>query len=224
MTPELFGGLGLAILLGLLALGVPIGAALIVVGAGGMALLVSPEAALIKSGVVAFETLSRYELGVLPLFLLMAHLCFSAGASRDFFAAASRFVGHKPGGLAVASIAACAGFGSISGSSLATAATVGAVALPEMRKQGYSPALATGALAADHQQDQQGQVPDVEQGLAALRPGRARRGRAELGIEPAHDDDGDDVEDRLCRRRDQRGDEQLADRLLGDDAEHDQGA
>ena len=148
MTPELFGGLGLAVLLGLLALGVPIGAALIVVGAGGMALLVSPEAALIKSGVVAFETLSRYELGVLPLFLLMAHLCFSAGASRDFFAAASRFVGHKPGGLAVASIAACAGFGSISGSSLATAATVGAVALPEMRKQGYSPALATGALAA----------------------------------------------------------------------------
>jgi tripartite ATP-independent transporter DctM subunit len=84
----------------------------------------------------------------LPLFLLMAHLCFSAGASRDFFNAASRMIGHRPGGLALASIGACAGFGAISGSSLATAATVGAVALPEMRKQGYSPALATGALAA----------------------------------------------------------------------------
>jgi tripartite ATP-independent transporter DctM subunit len=148
MSPELIGCLGLLLLLALLTLGTPIAAALVLVGAGGTALLLSPEAALIKSGVIAFDTISRYELGVLPLFLLMAHLCFSAGASRDFFTAASKFVGHRPGGLALASIGACAGFGAISGSSLATAATVGAVALPEMRKQGYSPALATGALAA----------------------------------------------------------------------------
>jgi tripartite ATP-independent transporter DctM subunit len=148
MSTEAIGGVGVAVLLSLLALGVPIGAALTVVGVGGMALLISPEAALIKSAVIAFDTVSRYELGVLPLFLLMAHLCFSAGASRDFFDAASRLIGHKRGGLALASIGACAGFGAISGSSLATAATVSAVALPEMRKQGYSPAFATGALAA----------------------------------------------------------------------------
>ena len=148
MSPEALGVVGVIVLLLLLALGAPIGAALALVGACGLALLISPEAALVKSGVIAFDTISRYELGVLPLFLLMAHLCFSAGASRDFFRAASRLIGHQPGGLALASIGACAGFGSISGSSLATAATVGAVALPEMRKHNYSPALATGALAA----------------------------------------------------------------------------
>jgi C4-dicarboxylate transporter DctM subunit len=148
MSTEAVGGLGVAVLLALLALGVPIGTALTSVGAVGLAVLLSPEAALIKSSVIAFDTVSRYELGVLPLFLLMAHLCFSAGASRDFFNAASRLIGHRPGGLALGSIGACAGFGAISGSSLATAATVGAVALPEMRRHGYSPAFATGVLAA----------------------------------------------------------------------------
>lgn len=148
MSPELWGALGVIALLGLLTLGLPIGVALAAVGAGGIAILVTPEASLIKAGVVAFETIAKYELGVLPLFLLMAHLCFAAGASRDFFDAAARFIGHRPGGLALASIAGCAGFGAISGSSLATAATIGSVALPEMRKHNYSPAFATGALAA----------------------------------------------------------------------------
>src|SRR5690606_16534710 len=95
-----------------------------------------------------WETISKYELAVLPLFLLMAHLCFAAGASRDFFDAAAKMLGHRKGGLAMASIAGCAGFGTISGSSLATAATIGLVALPEMRKRNYSPGLATGAIAA----------------------------------------------------------------------------
>lgn len=148
MSPELWGAVGVIALLTLLTLGLPIGVALAAVGAGGIAILVTPEAALIKAGVVAFETIAKYELGVLPLFLLMAHLCFAAGASRDFFDVAARFIGHRPGGLALASIAGCAGFGSISGSSLATAATIGSVALPEMRKHNYSPAFATGALAA----------------------------------------------------------------------------
>ena len=144
----LIGLLGIACLLGLLTLGVPIGAALGLVGLGGLALMISPEAAIIKLGVISFETVSRYELGVLPLFLLMAHLCFAAGASRDFFDAAARFIGHKRGGLALASIGGCAGFGAISGSSLATVATVGSVALPEMRRAGYKPGFAAGALAA----------------------------------------------------------------------------
>jgi tripartite ATP-independent transporter DctM subunit len=142
------GYVGIVVLLGMLALGVPIGVSLACVALGGLAILISPEAALIKSGVVSFEIATKYELGVLPLFLLMAHLCFSAGASRDFFTTAASFLGHRRGGLALASIAGCAGFGAISGSSLATVATVGSVALPEMRRAGYEPGFAAGALAA----------------------------------------------------------------------------
>ncbi|AHE54406.1 TRAP transporter large permease [Sphingomonas sanxanigenens] len=148
ISPEWAGFAGILVLLGLLGLGVPIGVGLALVGGVGLALLLSPEAALIKAGVIAFDTISRYELGVLPLFVLMAHLCFAAGASRDFFDAAARFVGHRRGGLAMASIGGCAGFGAISGSSLATVATITSVALPEMRKAGYAPSFATGALAA----------------------------------------------------------------------------
>ena len=144
----LVGLLGVVTLLLALTAGVPIGVALGLVGMAGMALILGCEPALIKSGVIVFDTLSRYELGVLPLFLLMAHLCFAANASRDFFDAAARMIGHRRGGLALASIGGCAGFGTISGSSLATAATIGLVALPEMRKRGYSDELATGAVAA----------------------------------------------------------------------------
>jgi C4-dicarboxylate transporter, DctM subunit len=148
IASPLVGFLGVLVLLGVLTAGVPIGVALGLVGMAGMALILGFEPALIKSGVILFDTLSRYELGVLPLFLLMAHLCFAANASRDFFDAAARMIGHRRGGLALASIGGCAGFGTISGSSLATAATIGLVALPEMRKRGYSDELATGAVAA----------------------------------------------------------------------------
>jgi C4-dicarboxylate transporter, DctM subunit len=148
MTPELMGLIGIAALLLMLAGGVPIGVGLILVGLGGLAVMISPEAAIIKGGVVSFEIISKYELGVLPLFLLMAHFCFAAGASRDFFEVAARFIGHRRGGLALASILGCAGFGSISGSSLATVATIGSVAMPEMNKAGYDKRLASGALAA----------------------------------------------------------------------------
>lgn len=148
IAPELVGLLGILLLLVLLGLGVPIGIGLLFVGGAGLTLMLPPEAALVKVGVITFDTVSRYELGVLPLFVLMAHLCFAAGASRDFFDAAARFVGHRRGGLAMASIGGCAGFGAISGSSLATVATVTSVALPEMRKANYAPSFATGALAA----------------------------------------------------------------------------
>lgn len=142
------GLIGVAVLFVMLLLGVPIGAALGLVGIGGLVLVIGFEPALIKSGVLAIETLTRYELGTLPLFLLMAQLFFSANASRDMFDAAAKFFGHRKGGLAYASVAGCAGFGTINGSSLATAATIGMVALPEMRKRGYSDALATGTVAA----------------------------------------------------------------------------
>jgi tripartite ATP-independent transporter DctM subunit len=142
------GVVGVIVLLLLLLSGMPIGVALGLVGLAGLALTLGLEPALIKSGVLAFETLTRYELGTLPLFMLMAHLCFVAKASRDFFDVASRFFGHRRGGLAIASVAGCAGFGSINGSSLATTATMGLVAVPEMRSRGYSDMLATGSVAA----------------------------------------------------------------------------
>jgi C4-dicarboxylate transporter DctM subunit len=148
MTPEALGLIFVVGLLVILALGVPIGISLIAVGGIGLAVFLTPEAAIAKIGVIAFEVVSKYELGVLPLFLLMAHLCFAAGASRDFFEVAARFIGHRRGGLALASIAGCAGFGAINGSSLATVATIGSAALPEMRKAGYHPGFAAGALAA----------------------------------------------------------------------------
>ena len=142
------GALGVLALLALLALGVPIGIAMGAVGLIGLTFLIGPEAALVKGSVVFFESVTRFELGVLPLFLLMAHFCFAAGASRDFFSAAAGLVGHRRGGLALASIAGCAGFGAVSGSSLATAATMGEIGLPEMRRRGYSTAFASGAVAA----------------------------------------------------------------------------
>jgi C4-dicarboxylate transporter DctM subunit len=148
MMPEVIGAIALAALLVILLLGIPIGASLALVGIVGLAVVISPEAALIKAGVIAFDTVSRYELGVLPLFMLMAQICFAAGASGDFFGLASKLVGHRRGGLAIASIAGCAGFGTISGSSLATASTMSAVALPEMRRRGYEPGFAAASLAA----------------------------------------------------------------------------
>jgi C4-dicarboxylate transporter, DctM subunit len=142
------GAIGVLVLFALLLLRVPIGVALGLVGIGGLAIVIGPEAGAIKAGVVLFETLTKYELGTLPLFMLVAQLCFSANASRDLFDAAAKLVGHRRGGLAIASIGGCGAFGMISGSSLATAATIGMVALPEMKRRGYSDAFATGTVAA----------------------------------------------------------------------------
>lgn len=148
ISSEAIGLIGFAVLLLFLASGMPIGFALGIVGFVGLGILITHEAALIKVGVISFQLVSHYELGVLPLFLLMAHVCFASGASRDFFDAAAKFLGHRRGGLAMASVGGCAGFGAVSGSSLATAATMGLVAIPEMRKHKYSPTLATGCVAA----------------------------------------------------------------------------
>ena len=146
-TPET-GLVGIVVLLVLLLAGGRIGAVLGLVGLGGLALVLGAEAAVIKGGVIAIDTLTRYELGTLPLFLFMAHIFFSIDASRDMFDAAAKLVGHRRGGLAYASIAGCAGFGAINGSSLATTATVGLVAYPEMKQRGYDDRLSTATIAA----------------------------------------------------------------------------
>jgi tripartite ATP-independent transporter DctM subunit len=146
-TPET-GLVGVIVLLALLLAGGRIGAVLGIVGMGGIALILGVEAALIKAGVIVVDTLTRYELGTLPLFLFMAHVLFSIDASRDLFDAAAKMFGHRRGGLAYASIAGCGGFGAINGSSLATTATVGLVAYPEMQRRGYDDRLSTATIAA----------------------------------------------------------------------------
>ena len=98
MATPATGLVGVIVLVLLLLARVPIGGALGVVGLAGLAVVLGPEAAVIKGGVVVVETLTRYELGTLPLFLLMAQIFFAADASRDLFGAAARFVGHRRGG------------------------------------------------------------------------------------------------------------------------------
>ncbi len=97
---------------------------------------------------LAYARLSNYDLVVIPLFFLMGQFATHGGLSKALFRCVSAFLGHRKGGIAMAAVGACAGFGAICGSSLATAATMGQVALPELRRYGYSGSLATGALAA----------------------------------------------------------------------------
>ncbi|CAG0929628.1 MAG: C4-dicarboxylate TRAP transporter large permease protein DctM [Rhodocyclaceae bacterium] len=146
-------GVGLSIfgvLLVLLALRIPIGITMFVCGAGGYLYLMNGEIQILLSSLksLAFARLSNYDLVVIPLFLLMGQFATHGGLSRMLFHFVSAFLGHRKGGVAMAAIGACAGFGAICGSSLATAATMGQVALPELRRYGYSGALSTGALAA----------------------------------------------------------------------------
>ena len=148
MTPVAAGGIGVAILFGLIALGMPIGFAMGLVGFAGLATLLSFHAAVVKTGVIAFELSTNYALGTVPLFIFMAHVLFASGIGRDLYDFAARMLGHKQGGLAMATIGASAGFSAVNASSLATTATMGLVALPEMRKLGYSNRLAAGSVAA----------------------------------------------------------------------------
>ncbi|HEY5719198.1 MAG TPA: TRAP transporter large permease [Gammaproteobacteria bacterium] len=138
-----------AVLLGLIFVRMPIGLAMLLIGSIGIWFTtgnVNVILASMKS--LTYDTFSSYSLSVVPLFLLMGQFATHGGMSEALFKAAAAWVGHRRGGIAMATIAACAGFGAICGSSLATAATMGGVALPEMRKHGYSGQLTTGCLAA----------------------------------------------------------------------------
>lgn len=148
MTPVLVGFVGIAAMFVVIALGMPIGFAMGLVGFAGFALLINPTAAVVKVGVVAHDLATNYAIGTVPLFLFMAHVLFASGIGRDLYSFASRWLGHHRGGLAMATVGASAGFASVSASSLATTATMGLVALPEMRKQNYDVSLASGSVAA----------------------------------------------------------------------------
>ena len=140
--------IGFLALFALLFLGLPIAFGMGIVGFTGYALLVGVGPASLRVGQIAFETGLSYSLSVLPLFILMGNFINRAGLSEELYAAANAFIGHWRGGLAMATIVACGGFSAVSGSSLATAATMAKVAIPSMRRYGYSDRLATGAVAA----------------------------------------------------------------------------
>ncbi len=137
------------VLLFLIFLRIPIALAMLAVGFGGTFLVTgTPNMTLNQLKNLTFGTFSSYSLSIIPLFLLMGQFATLSGMSASLFRAAESFLGHRKGGVAMSAIGACAGFGAICGSSLATAATMGQVALPELRRYGYPGSLATGALAA----------------------------------------------------------------------------
>ena len=113
-----------------------------------MPIIVGGTAALKSVGLTSMRTVTDYTFGVIPMFLLMGAFVSNSGMSRELFRAANSFLGHFKGGLGIATIAACAGFAAISGSSVATAATFATVAYPEMRRYNYPQSFATGVIAA----------------------------------------------------------------------------
>ena len=140
--------LGFVILFILLFLGLPIGWGMMIIGTVGFALLVDWQPALSMAAQLTYDTAANYSLTVLPLFILMGNLINMAGLSRDLYNAADAFIGHRRGGLAMATIVACGGFSALCGSSMATAAAMSRVSLPSMRRFGYDDSLAAGSIAS----------------------------------------------------------------------------
>jgi len=137
----------IVLLLVLFFLGTPVGFAMAIVGFCGFCHVVSVKAGLNMAGSVLWDTFSKYGLTVIPLFIFMGQIAFYSGVNEKLYRAAYKWVGHIRGGIAMATVMACAAFSAICGSNAATAATMTTVALPEMKKYGYDPKLSTGAIA-----------------------------------------------------------------------------
>ncbi|OIQ44398.1 MAG: C4-dicarboxylate ABC transporter permease [Roseobacter sp. MedPE-SW] len=149
MTTLEIGIASFPVLMGLIFLRVPIGLSMFLVGLGGLIIVTDgTQVAFGRLKSETYSTFSSYSLTIVPMFLLMGHFATLGGMSTALFKAAEGFLGHKKGGVAMASIGACAGFGAICGSSLATAATMGRVALPELKQYGYAGGFSTATLAA----------------------------------------------------------------------------
>ncbi len=141
--------LAFPIMLVMIFIRIPIAVAMAITGfVGTWIVLGSPNAPLSQMKTLSYTTFASYSLSIVPLFLLMGQLATKSGLSEALFRSAADWLGHRRGGIAMAAIGACAGFGAICGSSLATASTMGQVALPELRRYGYSDSLSTGVLAA----------------------------------------------------------------------------
>ncbi|WIV51233.1 TRAP transporter large permease [Marivivens sp. LCG002] len=149
MTPLEIGLWSFPVLMALIFMRVPIGLAMFLAGFVGLSLLPGGlNVALAKLKTESYTTFSSYSLSIVPMFLLMGYFATLGGMSQALFKAAESWLGHRKGGVAMAAIGACAGFGSICGSSLATAATMSRVALPELRRYGYAGGFSTATLAA----------------------------------------------------------------------------
>jgi C4-dicarboxylate transporter, DctM subunit len=148
MSSDAVAVAGFVVLFALMLLRVPVGMAMGLVGVSGFGYLVGGAPALKLVGQTSMRTVTDYTFGVIPMFLLMGAFVSNSGMSRELFRAANAFVGHRRGGLGIATIAACGGFAAICGSSVATAATFSTVAYPEMRRFGYPQSFATGVIAA----------------------------------------------------------------------------
>ena len=148
MSTLTIGFIGFGLLMILIFLRMPITVAMGTIGVLGMAYMSGLNAGINLLKTVPYATIANYGFIVVPLFILMGNFCFQAGVSRDLYQTVRTWLGQLRGGLAMATVGACAGFAAVSGSSLATAATMGTVALPEMKKYNYDPALATGAISA----------------------------------------------------------------------------
>lgn len=146
MSPEIIGGIGIGLMLLLFAMGMPIAFAMALAGVVGYAYIVSPSVAFSLLPRDIFEQFSSYPLSVIPMFVMMGCYAFASGIGKKLFDTAYSLLGHMPGGLTVATIAASTGFGAICGSTSATCATIGKVAIPEMRKYGYKDWLSTGTV------------------------------------------------------------------------------
>ncbi len=148
MSPETVGILGIGLLLLLFLLRMPVAFTMAFVGVVGFAYLSGPEPALSLLAQDIFDTFSSYPLSVIPMFILMGSFAFASGISQRLYGTTYSWVGQFRGGLTIATVLACAGFAAICGSTAATAATMGKIALPEMRKYKYDNMLATGTVAA----------------------------------------------------------------------------
>lgn len=148
MDRDLVALVGFVGMFALMAVRVPIGVAMGLAGVGGFALLSGTKPALNLLANVPLSVLTDYNLIVIPMFILMGAFASHSGMSTELFKAGRAWLGHRRGGLALASIAACGGFSAINGSSVATAATMTQVALPEMRRAGYHPGFSAGLIAA----------------------------------------------------------------------------
>ena len=148
MSSELVGVIGLMVFLALLILRIPIAYVMLLTGILGFSILRSPSAALSMAATEIYSSFSSYSLSVIPMFIWMGFIAYYSGVGSNLYKLTYKLVGHKPGGLAMATQAACALFGAICGSNTATAATMGAIALPEMRKYKYDDSLSSASVAA----------------------------------------------------------------------------
>lgn len=148
MDPIVIGLIGFGAVFALLAVGLPIGIGMLLVGVVGLAYFTSGNIALVNAGLVSFATVCNYSFIVLPLFLLMANIAYTSGITRDAYDVAAKWLGHQRGGLAMATVVGSGVFAAVSSSSVASASAMGVIALPEMKRYKYHPQLATGSIAA----------------------------------------------------------------------------